>query len=157
MDKKELQQRLKNVARELASIENDDENLILTIEEDSQICDMRRKLRRMIERLEKGDDSMKVNVNGQEVEVKKWNYGNYSSDNYGAHSIAIEIGRRTVYFSFDTPIAFSGYNSKGEKFYCVRQNEWGGTTGKHLNWIDRDKSIRLPSEEFEKELARFLE
>ena len=100
---------------------------------------------------------MKVNVNGQEVEVKKWNYGNYSSDNYGAHSIAIEIGRRTVYFSFDTPIAFSGYNSKGEEFYCVRQNEWGGTTGKHLNWINRDKSIRLPREEFEKELARFLE
>lgn len=30
---------------------------------------------------------------------KKWNYGNYSSDNYGAHSIAIE---------------FPGYNSKGE-------------------------------------------
>lgn len=52
MDKKELQQRLKNVARELASIENDDEDLILTIEEDSQICDMRRKLRRMIERLD---------------------------------------------------------------------------------------------------------
>lgn len=56
MDKKELQQRLKKVARELASIENDDEDLILTIEEDSQICDMRRKLRRMIERLEKGDE-----------------------------------------------------------------------------------------------------
>ena len=56
MDNKQLQERLKNVARELVSIENDDLDLILTIEEDSQICDMRRKLRRMIERLEAKKD-----------------------------------------------------------------------------------------------------
>lgn len=56
MNVNELSKRLKQVVRELSSIENDDEDLILTIEEDSQICDMRRKLRRMIERLEKGDE-----------------------------------------------------------------------------------------------------
>lgn len=31
------------------------------------------------------------------LEVKKWNYGNYSSDNYGANSIAVKMGDRTVY------------------------------------------------------------
>lgn len=56
MDKKELQERLKKVVRELASIENDDKDFILTIEEASLLCDMRRKLRRMIERLNKGND-----------------------------------------------------------------------------------------------------
>lgn len=56
MNVNELSKRLKQVVRELSSIENDDEDLILTIEEDSQICDIRRKLRRMIERLEKGDE-----------------------------------------------------------------------------------------------------
>ena len=100
---------------------------------------------------------MLVNVNGKQLSVSKWNYGDYSSDNYGAHSMAIEIGQRTVYFSYDTPIAFKGYNSNGEYFYCIRKNEWKGTTGKHLNWIDTDKSIRVDSETFEKEMARFLE
>ena len=56
MDKYKLQERLKTVVRELASIENDDENFVLTIEETSQLCDMRRKLRRVIERLGQGDD-----------------------------------------------------------------------------------------------------
>lgn len=56
MDREHLMIRLRKVVRDLASIENDDEDLILTIEEESQLCDMRRKLRRMIERLEKGDE-----------------------------------------------------------------------------------------------------
>ena len=56
MDKKELQVRFVGVVRELASIENDDDDFILTIEEASLLCDMRRKLRIMIERLEKGDE-----------------------------------------------------------------------------------------------------
>ena len=89
--------------------------------------------------------------------VKKWNYGEYSSDNYGANSMAIEIGERIVYYSYDTVVAFRGYNSKGEYFNCVHCNEWGTTTGKHLNWIDRgDKKSRLTNEDFNKKLQEFL-
>lgn len=44
---------------------------------------------------------MKNNI----LAVKKWNYGNYSSDNYGANSMAIQMGNRTVYYSYDTVIA----------------------------------------------------
>ena len=29
----------------------------------------------------------------QNLNVNKWNYGCYSSDNYGANSIAIELGQ----------------------------------------------------------------
>jgi len=36
----------------------------------------------------------------------------------------------------------------------IRENIWGSTTGKHLNWIDRDKSIRVDSATFEDRLQR---
>ena len=91
------------------------------------------------------------------LNVKKWNYGNYSSDNYGANSIAIELGSRTIYYSYDTIVAFRGTNSKGEYFNCIIKNYWGSTTGKHLNFINPNKKIRLDSEEFENQLKQFLE
>lgn len=91
------------------------------------------------------------------TDIKKWSYGQYSSDNYGAHTLAVEMGTRTIYFSYDTVIAFRGTNSKGEFFNCVHKNEWGQTTGKHLNFIDGgDKNARLSDEEFNKQLKRFL-
>lgn len=95
--------------------------------------------------------------NANILEVKKWNYGNYSSDNYGANSIAVRMGERRVYYSYDTLVAFKGRNSKGEEFNCVIQNQWGPTTGKHLNWIDGgDKKSRLTPEEFNAKLQEFL-
>ena len=90
------------------------------------------------------------------LQVKKWNYGNYSTDNYGAHSMALSLGDRTLYFSYETLVAFSGYNSKGKHFYCIHKNEWGTTTGKHLNWIDNNKAIRVDENEFQKQLKEFL-
>lgn len=91
------------------------------------------------------------------LEVKKWNYGNYSSENYGANSIAIRMGERTVYYSYDTVVSFRGYNSKGEYYNCTCQNVWGSTTGKHLNWIDGgNKKSRLTPEEFNAKLQEFL-
>lgn len=91
------------------------------------------------------------------LSVEKWNYGDYSSDNYGANSIAIRMGTRTVYYSYNTVVAFRGTNSKGKDFDCVSQNRWGTTTGKHLNWIDGgDKKSRLDKEEFDKQLQEFL-
>lgn len=91
------------------------------------------------------------------LNVKKWNYGDYSSSNYGANSIAIRMGTRTVYYSYDTVVAFCGTNSQGKEFDCVCQNLWGSTTGKHLNWIDGgNKKARLSKNEFEKQLQEFL-
>lgn len=90
------------------------------------------------------------------VNVNKWNYGRYSNDNYGANSIAIQLGERIVYYSYDTIIAFKGTNSKGEKFDCIIKNYWGPTTGKHLNFINSDKTARLSRDEFNKKLNEFL-
>lgn len=73
-------------------------------------------------------------------------YGNYSSDNYGAHCLRVDVGPLTVWFSYRTPIAFHVNGSQR----VIRENSWGITTGKHLNWIDKDKKKRVSGEEFEK-------
>ena len=75
------------------------------------------------------------------------NYGRYESNNYGAHTLRVRVGAVTVWFSYSTPVAF--LVDGGRK--VVRQNEWGQTTGKHLNWIDGgDKASRVDSATFER-------
>ena len=72
-------------------------------------------------------------------------YGNYSSSNYGANALRFNIGLVTVWFSYNTPVAFTA-PGMGK---VVRQNEWGPTTGKHLNWIDGGtKRERVNGDEF---------
>ena len=81
---------------------------------------------------------------------KFYNYGNYSSDNYGVHSLCFSDAQGNRYwYSYDTLVAFC---VKGE-FHIVK-NYWGTTTGKHLNWSDENKSIREDRETFEANLAR---
>lgn len=63
----------------------------------------------------------------------------------------INIGTVTVWFSYDTPIAF---RASGER--VVRENIWSTTTGKHLNYIDggdkEAKERRVSSDEFNRAL-----
>ena len=81
-------------------------------------------------------------------------------------TVSIEIGHTpnyaTVYvgpvrleFSYRTCVAFFG-----PKDSAVRVNDWGPTTGKHLNAIDggsqQAKSKRVEGEEFERRLANIL-
>ena len=82
---------------------------------------------------------------------KIYNYGNYSSDNYGAHSLAVDIGPIEVYFSYQTPIAFRYRHG-----LVCSENAWSTTTGKHLNWIQPDKKQRVPHEEFKRLLQEAL-
>jgi hypothetical protein len=85
-------------------------------------------------------------MNPTKIELPRiFNYVNYSSGNYGAHCMAVEIPQLiTVYFSYKTIIAF---RFKGN--LVVRENEWGPTTGKHLNAIDEDKKSRISGKTFE--------
>jgi len=74
------------------------------------------------------------------------NYGQYSSDNYGAHTLRVEVGPLTIWFSYRTPVAFRAPGVPR----VVHKNVWGRTTGKHLNWIDGgDKKSRVESEVFD--------
>lgn len=60
-------------------------------------------------------------------------------------------GYTTIFFSYETPIAF--YNA-GD--LVIRENAWSTTTGKHLNWINPDKSIRISGKEFDAKLETLL-
>ena len=78
-------------------------------------------------------------------------YGNYSSDNYGAHALRFDINGDTFWFSYKTLIAFQ----KGHGSIVVRVNDWSTTTGKHLNAVDGgDKKSRVSGADFEKLYAK---
>ncbi|RLD68393.1 MAG: hypothetical protein DRI98_11840, partial [Bacteroidetes bacterium] len=65
---------------------------------------------------------------------KLGNYANTKTNNTHYENNGI-----VYYYSYKTKIAVRN----GSKL-AIRENSWGPTTGKHLNAIDRDKSIRLP-------------
>lgn len=81
-------------------------------------------------------------------ELNYFSYGHYSSSNHDVKTLAFEDGKgNTFYFSYKTLVAFK----TKDKTLIVRENIWGPTTGKHLNWIDGgDKESRLSEKEFEK-------
>ena len=77
------------------------------------------------------------------------NYGNYSSSNYGSHTLCFTTPIGKYWFSYETLVAFE---MCGE-FHIIK-NYWGSTTGKHLNWINDNHVIREDREVFEKNLER---
>lgn len=80
-------------------------------------------------------------------------YGKYS-DNYGTHCLRAEFDNFTIWQSYNTIVAFRG----GGYPLTVRENEWGPTTGKHLNAIDGgDKKGRVSGERFHYLLQQALE
>ena len=82
-------------------------------------------------------------------------YGDYSSSNYGAHCMKVVIPPSaknkhgiTLYFSYETLIAFRGFISENVQGLFIIRNYWGTTTGKHLNFICSNKDKRLDEETF---------
>lgn len=56
------------------------------------------------------------------------------------------------YFSYNTCVAVVlKTNFNGNYAYAIK-NQWGSTTGKHLNWFSTDKDSRLSPEKFEEVL-----
>ena len=53
---------------------------------------------------------------------------------------------------FGITVAFSYWTMIGFQFpgrdWVIIENQWGPTTGKHLNWLDTRKEIRIPQKEF---------
>jgi len=87
------------------------------------------------------------------MNINKFNYGNYSNNNYGTHCLGFtDINNNEYFFSYETLIAVKSKNGK----LIIRKNDWGTTTGKHLNWINKDKSIRLSEDDFNNELKKFI-
>lgn len=84
-------------------------------------------------------------------DIRYYNYGNYSSDNYGAHTLCFVTPTGKYWFSYETLVAFM---INGE-FHIIK-NYWGTTTGKHLNWIDDNHKIREDEETFNANLNRLI-
>jgi hypothetical protein len=84
--------------------------------------------------------------------IRRFFYGKYASSRK-YNTLGINIGSIKIYFSYDTIVAFK--DSDGVLTIC--QNEFSNVTGKHLNWIDTDKEIRLPFNKFIKALDTLLE
>lgn len=59
------------------------------------------------------------------------------------HALYNDTTGLTIYFSYETPIAFRLGDS-----LTIRENDWSNATGKHLNFIDDDKSKRIDGVEF---------
>lgn len=83
--------------------------------------------------------------------VKIWNYGDYSSGNYGS-CMAVMFGPIELYFSYKTIVAFR--NPRDGLVIC--KNVWSHTTGRHLNCINPNHSRRLSYEEFDKKLEKMM-
>lgn len=71
----------------------------------------------------------------------------------GPSSLQLFIGSLTIWFSYDTPVAFMVHGCPK----VISENRWGVTTGKHLNAIDRDKSNRIPFGDMISQLEGHLE
>jgi hypothetical protein len=92
--------------------------------------------------------------NNKDVEdilnTKIESYGDYQSDGYGRHTMKVYANGNTFWFSYSTLVAFR----KGGGRTWVHKNDWGTTTGRHLNWIDDgDKKSRLSSQDFNAKFA----
>ena len=61
----------------------------------------------------------------------------------GPSSTEVKIGPLTIWYSYSTPVAFQ---IDGQPLRIARNN-WGPTTGKHLNAIDRDHGKRIPHDD----------
>lgn len=70
-----------------------------------------------------------------------------------ANYATVTVGNLTLHFSYETVIGMQWKSGP----VIARENDWGPTTGKHLNRIQPDKSKRLPSAEFESVLAGVLD
>lgn len=73
----------------------------------------------------------------------------YCPNTTGVNALVFELpSGALVYYSYRTPVAF-----KTHGHVVVRENDWGPTTGKHLNAIDggsrEARKKRVPREAFE--------
>jgi hypothetical protein len=80
-------------------------------------------------------------------------YGNYLSENRDANAVVFTDAKgNKFFFSYKTLIAFKTNRGK----LVIRKNDWKTTTGKHLNWINPDKKIRVNKNIFEKKFKEIF-
>lgn len=82
-------------------------------------------------------------------------FDTYCPNTTAANALVFDLGSIRVWYSYKTPVAF--YLLGADPAMVVRENDWGPTTGKHLNSIDGgNKKDRVSGEEFERMLLDAL-
>ena len=81
----------------------------------------------------------------------------FYNENTAKNAPYVKVNGVTFYLSYETVVAVSYAMESGRVVMKVIKNYWGPTTGKHLNWISTDHSIRLDDADFEKELEKAKE
>ena len=78
-----------------------------------------------------------------------------SIDEYagGKNAHVVRVGMLTLYFSYQTCIAFQLAGTRP----VVSENMAGTTTGKHINTVSLDKKTRLPWNKFQEKLSALLD
>ena len=66
----------------------------------------------------------------------------------GSNQYMVSSFGKELYFSYETCVAFRGEDGK----LIVSENVWSKTTGKFLNELQPDKTVRLDYEAFSKKL-----
>jgi hypothetical protein len=79
-------------------------------------------------------------------------YGEYSNDNYGAHTLMVDLDSIRLYYSYKTIVAY--YDIQDGLVCC--ENVWKTTTGKHLNWIESGHKSRIEYHKFQEMLSNAL-
>lgn len=70
-----------------------------------------------------------------------------------ANFTIVTVGDIKFAFSYETVVGFA---RASDTAWTVTENDWGPTTGKHLNHLDFGRGQRLPREEFEARLEALL-
>ena len=70
-----------------------------------------------------------------------------------ANFTIVNVGGTQFAFSYETVV---GFIRPGETSWTVSENDWGPTTGKHLNMLDFGQGKRLPRSEFETQLEALV-
>jgi hypothetical protein len=84
----------------------------------------------------------------------KFDLVNYSR---GQNARYVTIGNMQLFFSYRTVIAIKYMNKAGEYVQHGRVNEWGPTTGRHMNDVPGNhKDDRLSGEDFINELEKMF-
>ena len=79
-------------------------------------------------------------------------YGQYASSNYEVNALVFtDPNGNRFYFSYKTLVAF-----RTNRELVIQKNQWGPTTGKHLNWINENKKIRVDEEIFNKKYKELV-
>lgn len=93
-----------------------------------------------------------MKTNGQkETEKIKISLANEGTINKNSVVLRTEKGSIKLFFSYSSIISFCSNSDN-----ATIKNSWSNTTGKFLNELEADKSLRISEEEFKKRLKTAL-